>query len=72
MCCKSKDWLSQKFPKGHWKKVTKKREEKQSRVINQYTQGVGFCFSWSLSFEKRQHCDTRLKREGFHYSPSFI
>ncbi len=36
MCCKDKNWINEKFPKGHWKKVTKKRELRQIKVINKY------------------------------------
>lgn len=37
MCCKSKNWINERYPKAYWSKITKKREMQQAKIINHYT-----------------------------------
>lgn len=66
MCCTSKNWINEKFPKGHWKKVTQKRELRQSNVINQYTRkGLVFASLGAYHLRKGSTTIKHLKDKRF-------
>lgn len=66
MCCTSKNWINEKFPKSHWDKVTKARETRQSKIINEYTKrGVVFASLGAYHLRKNSITLENLKENRF-------
>lgn len=66
MCCDSKNWMNESFPRGHWGKVTKTREARQSKIINQYSQkGLVFATLGAYHLRKGSYVIKNLDEKKF-------
>lgn len=66
MCCKSKNWRNEKFSQIDAKNLTNKREERQSKIINQYTsKGLVFASLGAYHLRKGSTTIKNLSEKSF-------